>query len=344
MMKNSFITIPRSKIPRNQWDQFVDMSNSAWFWHISSVLDATSTWRGCKDESFVIAASNGQLLALVPLQRTEKKIAGIVVCSVLHSTGGPAYSNTLTTRLHLQINSYLHQHLLDAAHKGRCLEIRASLDPLTPNLRGALCPRVNPLLHVGAQSRVGQSWVVDLTCGIQALWGRLETRTRTSIRKAEKMGVTARLANQAGDVDTYYALHLETYSRTGARPHPKAYFEAIWQCPASQVWFAVLDKQVVAAANFGIFKSAAIYWTGAASSKGLTVSAPSLLQWVAMQSMVNNQLEWYETGEAFPGAMGKLRGLSDFKKGFGGQLYPYYRGVIPFKGILPLSYRLYQAI
>ena len=34
-------------------------------------------------------------------------------------------------------------------------------------------------------------------------------------------------------------------------------------------------------------------------------------------------------GEAFPGApAGKRRRISDFKKGFGGDLVPYYRGTL----------------
>ena len=51
---------------------------------------------------------------------------------------------------------------------------------------------------------------------------------------------------------------------------------------------------------------------------------------------------WYETGEGFPqvGA-GKSKGLNDFKKSFGGEMYPYYKGNLPI-GRLPE--RIYRAI
>jgi hypothetical protein len=42
------------------------------------------------------------------------------------------------------------------------------------------------------------------------------------------------------------------------------------------------------------------------------------------------RLSWYEVGEAFPNVKeGKLKGLNDFKKSFGGSLYPYYKGRLP---------------
>ena len=48
-----------------------------------------------------------------------------------------------------------------------------------------------------------------------------------------------------------------------------------------------------------------------------------------MQWMIEHGFEWYETGEAFPNVQeGKNKGLNDFKKSFGGELYPFYKGRI----------------
>jgi lipid II:glycine glycyltransferase (peptidoglycan interpeptide bridge formation enzyme) len=117
-------------------------------------------------------------------------------------------------------------------------------------------------------------------------------------------------------------------------PHSEAYFEAIWSRflakEFARVWIAELNGEPVAAENFGVYKKAAIYWTGAANAKGLGAEANSLLQWKAMQWMMRNGIEWYETGEAFPQAPdGKSKGISNFKKSFGGSLYPYYKGHLP---------------
>ena len=95
----------------------------------------------------------------------------------------------------------------------------------------------------------------------------------------------------------------------------------------AHILLAEWEGKIVAAENFGVYKRRAIYWTGAASDMGLSVEANSLLQWTAIQWMVDNGFEFYETGEAFPAARtGKDKGLNDFKKSFGGSLYPFYKG------------------
>jgi lipid II:glycine glycyltransferase (peptidoglycan interpeptide bridge formation enzyme) len=186
-------------------------------------------------------------------------------------------------------------------------------------------------VELGFENTLTQTWIVDLRGGRDAVWGGLRDRARGEIRKAERAGVTVRKADAPGDVDRYHSLHVETYRRTGATPHPLAYFERIWSNLVSAgravVFFAELDGEVVAARNFGTFKQAGLYWTGAASDRGLEVGAGALLQWHAMEWMLEHGFEWSETGEAFPGTLdSKLRGLSLHKAGFGGELYPLYRG------------------
>jgi hypothetical protein len=45
----------------------------------------------------------------------------------------------------------------------------------------------------------------------------------------------------------------------------------------SYILFPEWRGNVVAAENFGIYKQAAVYWTGAASAQGLNLAANSLL-------------------------------------------------------------------
>ncbi len=67
-----------------------------------------------------------------------------------------------------------------------------------------------------------------------------------------------------------------------------------------------------------------------------------MLQWTAMQWMLEASLEWYETGEAHPYALeAKSKGLNDFKKSFGGKLYPFYKARIEIDS---LRGRVYRAV
>lgn len=331
-MNNRYAFIPRRELGRTAWNAFVERTDEAWLWHLYDLRDAVATWPGSEDCSvaFLDRATQNEVVGLLPLRRVNRRFMRIVPVFVLESIGGPVVMNGANAKRKREILGAMRDQLLRMAGQGRCLEIRLFSTPMAPALRGERCPWVNPLLEAGCENTQSQTWVVDLRAGKDAVWSRMEGRARTAVRKAEKAGVTVRAATP-DDLNVYYGLHLETYRRTGVQPHPRAYFQAIWDFflrnGLAGVWIAEVEGQPVAAENFGIYKNAAVYWTGAASRQGLEVEANSLLQWTAMQWMMDNQIDWYETGEAFPQAMsGKSKGLNDFKKSFGGEMYPYYRG------------------
>jgi subtilisin family serine protease len=327
------ITCRREDLGRDAWDAFVDSADEAWLWHVFDLQDAVATWPGKHDLSFALVdrQADGEVVAVMPLHLIKGKRMGFLNWHVLDSIGGPACSNSLGKKYRQRVLQRVMEEMVCLAKEHRAVEITLSLPPMSPARRGERCPRVNPLLVLGCENTLTQTWVVNLQTGKDQVWANMEGRARTAIRKAEKLGVDCRPAGQAGDLDIYYNLHCETYKRTGVRPHPRAYFEAIWRNflkkNLSYILFAKWHGTVVAAENFGIYKQAAVYWTGAASAQGLVMGANSLLQWRAMQWMIDNGLEWYETGEAFPQVhSGKLKGLNDFKKSFGGVLLPTFRG------------------
>jgi hypothetical protein len=343
-MSSAFRVVSRKDLGAAAWDAFVDASDNAWLWHRYDLQEAHNTWRGSADESFVVMAPTGDaVLALVPLRRVTRRAAGLWPVNVLDSFGGPALVNGQTRRQSRDILTAVRHEIGGRAAGGLCLEARLSMHAMAPALRGESCPRVNPLLGMGCDNTLTQTWVVDLRGGRDALWSAMEGRARTAIRKAEKAGVTVRAAG-ARDLDIYYRLHRDTYRRTGAEPLPEAYFRMIWERfvakGLARVWIAEIDGEPLAAENFGIYKKAAIYWSGASSERGLETEANSLLQWTAMEWMLNNAVAWYEAGEAFPSFdAGKQKGLNDFKKSFGGELYPYYKGRLPSQTVWQKLYR-----
>lgn len=330
-MNARFHFVGRQDVGREKWDALADEFKEAWLWHCFDFQDALATWVQSRDESFAVV-DGGEIVALVPLRRITRRLAGLLPVYVLESFGGAALKNGIGERHRRAVLTAVREHLQAHAKRGICLETRLSLPPMAPAWRGADCPRVNPLLEMGCDNILTQTWVVDLRPGRTAVWARMEGRARTAVRKAEKAGVKVRAARD-DDLDTYERLREETFRRTGVqRPaQTREYFRVIWEKfllkGRAAIWIAELDGEPVAAENFGIYKRAAIYWTGAASRKGLEVEANSLLQWTAMQWMIERGVEWYETGEAFPHLdSGKNKGLSDFKKSFGGTLFPYYKG------------------
>jgi hypothetical protein len=323
----------RPQLGREKWDAFVASCDQAWLWHFYDLQDAISTWRGKRDMSFAVLDGD-TVLAVIPLHAIEYREAKVIPWAVLDSLGGIACKNDLGEKHQRKIQEFSLGHIQKTAEQLRAVEINMLISPMAPAYCGRQCPRVNPLLELGFDNVLTQTWVMDLQKGGEAVWAGFEKRARTAIRKAEKLGVQIRMAEASQeDLDIYYRLHSETYTRTGVRPHPKAYFEAIWRDFLAKglayIFFAEYENKVVAAENFGVYKDAAIYWTGASSTKGLELQASSLVQWSAMKKMIADGIAWYETGEAFPNAQeGKTKGLNDFKSSFGGELYPLYRGRI----------------
>ena len=316
--------LERNRIGKEKWDRFLENSDEAWLWHFFDFQDALACWPSYSDLSFGVldALSCGEVLCLMPLH--------LLVDQSIVSLGGPAFTNGIPGRLRHRSLGFIRDHLVETAQKYRLREINVSLPPMARAYSGERCPRVNPLLEFGCENTLTQTWVVDLRSGKEEVWDRMEGRARTAIRKAEKSGIRVREARN-DDLESYYKLHVETYDRTGVPPHPKDYFKAIWNdflaAGLAHIFIAEMGEEAVAAENFGTYQGRAVYWTGAASAKGLSAEANSLIQWTAIQWMIDRGFEYYETGEAFPGIrVGKEKGLNDFKKSFGGELYPFYKG------------------
>lgn len=346
--KNEFACLSFDQISDQLWDDFVDGCDEAWLHHRYKLQQAISTWPGKQNISFAVVSplKPDQILAAVPCQLIRAKIGCMFNWNAIESMGAPALRANLDEGTRRRLLNHVVDWLSNLATLNDVYEIRFSVDNLAPANRGDQIRLLNPLLELGCDNVVSQTWMIDLREGETAIWKRMEKRARNAIRKAEKMGVSVREAKIGRDLDIYYDLHCRTYRRTGVRPHPKAYFEAIWQDFLSQgkakVFFAEYNEQIVAAENFGVYKNGANYWTGAASKEGLAVQANSLIQWTAIRWMLENGIEWYETGEGFPFAReGKRKGLNDFKKSFGGKLLPFYRGRIITK---KRFYRVYELL
>jgi len=332
MSENNFIVIRRQNIDRNDWDSFVDLSDEAWLWHRFDLQDALCTWPNRQDMSFAVVNPNQEnaIVAIVPFHLICYGFYRWLRLNKFDSMGGIACAPGLDNRYKRKLLVFIVKKMWELAKENFAYEITVAISPMTPAFCGNRCPLVNPLLELGFENTLTQTWVVNLQQDKDLLWQNLEKRARGAIRKAEKQGMILRQATP-NDVDTYYLLHCETYHRTGVKPHPKAYFEGIWKNFLSKklAYILIAEKNgvPVAAENLGIYKHSAVYWTGASSAHGLSMQANSLMQWTAIQWMKENDICFYETGEAFPHlTYGKLKGLNDFKKSFGGDLYPYYRG------------------
>lgn len=321
----------RLQVGQEAWNAFVDAQDEAWFWHRYELIDTLNTW-GKEDLSFAALDEKGEIKALMPLHYMKgRALKKRFSWNQMDSLGGPVLMKGLADKERKKIVGMVKEKCHALANDYDIGELQVSLPVLAPAYRPNV-PAINPLLQYDLNHLTAQTWLVHLEADLDQLWNSFEGRARTSIRKAEKSDVGIRMATtEVADLQQYYDLHLETCKRSGIDAHPYTYFEKIWANFLKEklcvIFFAEQKGEIIAAENVAFYKEGAIYWTGASNNKALDVNCNSLLQWHAMKWMKDHGVKWYESGEAFPySPAGKQKKLSDFKKSFGGQLTPFYKG------------------
>ncbi len=326
--------ISRLEVGQEAWDAFVDASDEAWLWHRFDFSDTISTWPDRCDISFAVFddGTPEKIVAVVPLQLIKSRTAKFLNRTMLDTIAGPARKNGLGKKQKQKVLDYIHEQLIVLSRHHGAVEINLSLPPMVPACQGDRCPRVNPLLVLGCENSLTQTWVIDLRRSEMDIRNTYSQLTKRELRKIRAHNLEIREAHSKRDLEIYYKLHCETYHRTGVEPHPFKYFQYIFDkfvsVGLSRIVFLVLDGSVVAAQNTGLYKGGCIYWTGASKSTKRGGENRILFDEQIIFAKKKGY-EWYEIGEAFPHLKeGKLKGLNDFKRSFGGELYPFYRGQI----------------
>ncbi len=334
--------VARAELGRHAWNAAAADFTSAWLWHSWEAIDAYLTWPGATDASIAVCdrAAGDRSVAIVPMVHYAGRAPATRLLSRMESTGGPAFADDLTVGQRAKVERAIVDHLHHAARQLGAYRIDLALSPLAPAFVGDDSPRVNPLTMFGCRECSTQSWIVDLRGhDDDTLWQHIDQRVRKAVNKARRAGITVRVAT-ADDLPAYLALHAENCARAGIATRPRTYFEAIFTTFRDEARALILaalasDGELLAFHVFAIDKGGALYWTVASNERALASGANDLVQWEAMRRFLSLGLERYETGEAFPGpGAGKLGRISDFKKGFGATLHPYFRGSIVTRPLL----------
>lgn len=331
----TFNPVPRPEVGSGRWNKSADIFPDAWIWHRWEAIDAYATWPRTVDISFALFDPTTNVpVALVPVRRVLGHWAVRRLTGRLESTGGPAYAPALSRRQRTHAERDVRACLLELARKEGTHRIDLAMAPLAPARRSDATSGVNPLTMLGCAEASTQSWILNLANHSEdELWRNLEHRVRKTVNRAERGGITVRDVKK-GDLTDFLRLHHDASRRNGLAAKPRAYFEAIFENFLAQdlaTGFCALapDGRTIAIHIFAVYKGASLYWVVASGHDALTSGANDLVQWHAIKAFAARGLSHYECGEAFPGApAGKLRRISDFKKGFGGDLAPYFRGML----------------
>ena len=176
---------------------------------------------------------------------------------------------------------------------------------------------IRPFSWANWQTRVRYTYQMDLS-DLDALWERVERRTRTAIRKAEKLGYTV---IQTDDIELLCRQYGMIYERHGAAapisPEVVRRFVEGAQSAGQARLLAAQSPQGETASIVAFVEgpSMAYAWVAGADPQHNSSGATSLLYWRYFQQCTQPRFD-------FVGA--NLPAVAFFKRGLGGDLVPYY--------------------
>jgi hypothetical protein len=171
------------------------------------------------------------------------------------------------------------------------------------------------------------SLVVDLSEGIDSVWGKFQGRARNMIRKAQKNGVICQVEQLDRTlVEEYYRMVSLTFQRQNlAMPHPiEAYFALSQHLEKKgNIIFisARKDGILVSGGMFLIDRHRMVFHSGSSTKLGYDLAASSLVQWAAINEGYLRGLVSYDLG-----GIG-IDSIDKFKQSFGGTRIYHHRSV-----------------
>lgn len=182
-----------------------------------------------------------------------------------------------------------------------------------------------PPAAVAAKTYYGHG--VDLTAGIEGLFGCFASSVRRAIRKAEKSDLRLEVASTRKAMLDFYQLHVRNRRRHGLPPQSLAFFLNIDQeIMRTNLGFIVLAKngtRSIAAAVFFCSGKTALFKFGASDERSHELRANNLVIWEGIKQLVSKGLRTLHFGRT---ALNN-DGLRRFKLAWGTkeQVLEYFR-------------------
>ena len=168
-------------------------------------------------------------------------------------------------------------------------------------------------------------WILNLEKSEEKILSEMHPKTRYNINLATKRGIKTEIINEtfSGYFNNFYKLLEETAKRDNFKLHPKIYYENIFGTLDSNNAFlatAKYNSKVLAINLVLLFGGTAHFLFGGSSDEYKNLMFSYLVQWEAIKETRRKGCKIYNFGAI---SSEKLKGISRFKKGFGGKLLEY---------------------
>lgn len=216
-------------------------------------------------------------------------------------------------------NTTLLSRIISDAKSKKCLALYLSpASPMTTEISGVKKSE----RHVQPEA----TRVIDLTQSEENILSQMHSKGRYNIALAKKHGIEV-MEGTSSDIPAFYELLQSTGGRDGFKISQKShYMRFLSSLPQSFVLMAKYQGKPVSGLIGVEWHGTAFYYYGASSYEHRNLMAPYLLQWEAMRRAKERGCARYDVLGISPenaGADDAWRGISDFKRKFGGTVMSY---------------------
>lgn len=214
-------------------------------------------------------------------------------------------------RNYLQVQEELDNYIFN---KNRCKYARIRTSP------GLFDSR--PLLWTGYNVDPAYTYRIDVTKGLENIWGQFEGKLRVKIKKSIKEGVTVRLGDK-GDLEFIHNLLNQRYLQQGYKPNDyKKYISEIFQqfYPENlKIFIAEYKGNRVSGALFLCWKQGLYLWVGVPKTELSGISPNDVINWEAIKWASAKKIQYYEEMDS-----GEDPRLTHFKSKYNPDLVIWY--------------------
>lgn len=271
---------------------------------------------GAADEYMSVFAGN-EIIALANVRLRQMPVLPGGIALISHGPMSIKHGDEFNPSKFERAMAALAQHY--AHDRGYCLRVDSPLNPEIAQQRMRAMEMAGFRPH---QENRYQTFVIDLSPGIETLRKSLNGKWRTDLNRAERQNLTIEKSTAPKDFDRFAPL-LENLSREKgfSPPQDTAFFRDVARTAERNenivLHMAFADNELVAG-HIGAFSGdMAVYLLGAANAKGRELRAAYLLQWAAINHAKSLHMRYYDLGGA---DQVENPSVFRFKKRMGGDL------------------------
>jgi lipid II:glycine glycyltransferase (peptidoglycan interpeptide bridge formation enzyme) len=170
---------------------------------------------------------------------------------------------------------------------------------------------------------------LDLTMSEDDLLAQMRKNTRSSIRKAEREGITVEISNDPGDIKEFYQHQLFLAEKHGFVPFSYEYLDEQFRAfvvDDQALLFHAYKNNKLLASSFNIFyNKEAVYHYGISTPDNLKLPGSYACQWEAIKEAKKRECKKYNFWGIAPADAvdHRFAGVTLFKTGFGGEQVEY---------------------